>query len=185
MPEVQNFNYLGTLLNAIDENRCMDELTDTLFSGHGASDIGKSFEQSQMVQECIAKVFKHWPQSLSRNTRESPRNRLVPGLRFESGNPLWNHLPSLIKGDRPTVPGGFDAPVNRGQCGSINLDLFGCGHLELEVLHNYHYSNPDLCRLQTLYQRAMAANSRAETDPKSSCPIWPRAVGVHSRSCRT
>jgi hypothetical protein len=56
MPEVQNFNYLGTLLNTIvDENRCMDELTDTLFSGHGASDIGKSLSKARWFRSALPK----------------------------------------------------------------------------------------------------------------------------------
>jgi hypothetical protein len=42
VPEVQNLNYLWTLLNAVvDENWCMDKLANTRSTGHRAADIGK------------------------------------------------------------------------------------------------------------------------------------------------
>jgi hypothetical protein len=134
MREVANLDDLGTFLNAvIDENWCMDELANTRSTGHRAADMREGSQQADVVQKRIAETSSSRRKIEPGIFRGWSRNRLTPGLRFEFGNPLWNHLPRFLKRHRAPLVCGFDALIDRGERCGLNHDFVGRGNLELEV----------------------------------------------------
>lgn len=59
----------------------------------------------------------------------------MPGLRFELGNPLGDHVPYFFEGYAAALIRSFDALIDGGQRLSVNLHFVGRGEFQLEVNH--------------------------------------------------